>query len=235
MMNEVMMSAAGVDSSALECAADTGGLIGMITGWLVGLMSSMGGFGTGLAVFLENLFPPIPSEVILPLAGFTAAQGYMSVAEAIIGATMGSVLGALMLYGIARAIGVDRIRELFDRIPFTDAGDIDKANRWFERYGSWSVLIGRVIPVVRSLISIPAGIARIDLLRFVLLTTCGSAVWNTILTLAGYSLGTSWCVILGFLDRFELVVIAALIVLVAWYLVAKLRSHRVQESKSIEH
>ncbi|KAA8820451.1 hypothetical protein CSQ85_01255 [Bifidobacterium rousetti] len=207
------------------CPISTGGFIGAITDWLVGLMSVMGGLGTGVAVLLENLFPPIPSEVILPLAGFTAAQGHMTLAEAIVGATIGSVVGALMLYGIAYAIGAERMRRLFEKMPLTDASDIDKANDWFARYGLLSVFIGRVIPIVRSLISIPAGIARTDLVRFTLLTAVGSAVWNTILVMAGYLLGAGWCSILGFLDRFQYAVAVVVVALVVWYVVVKVRAH----------
>ncbi|PWG59913.1 DedA family protein [Bifidobacterium catulorum] len=207
------------------CPVSTGGFIGAITDWLVGLMSVMGGLGTGVAVLLENLFPPIPSEVILPLAGFTAAQGHMTLAEAIAGATIGSVAGALMLYGIAYAIGAERMRRLFERMPLTDASDIDKANDWFARYGLLSVFVGRVIPIVRSLISIPAGIARTDVVRFTLLTAVGSAVWNTILVMAGYLLGAGWCSILGFLDRFQYAVAVVVVALAVWYVVVKVRAH----------
>ncbi|KAB7787566.1 DedA family protein [Bifidobacterium cebidarum] len=208
-----------------QCPVSTGGFIGAITDWLVGLMSVMGWLGTGIAVFLENLFPPIPSEVILPLAGFTAVQGRMTLFEAIAGATIGSVVGALALYGIAYAIGAERMRKLFDLMPLTDASDIDKANGWFAKYGLASVLIGRVIPIVRSLISIPAGIARTNLPQFTLLTTLGSAVWNTILVMAGYVLGSSWCSILGFLDKFQYAVAAIVVALLVWYVVVKVRSH----------
>ncbi|OZG66418.1 DedA family protein [Bifidobacterium hapali] len=211
-------------STITSCPVSTGGFIGTITDWLVGLMSALGWLGTGAAVFLENLFPPIPSEVILPLAGFTAAQGRMTLFEAIGGATIGSVVGALVLYGVAYAIGTERMRRLFDAMPLTDASDIDKANDWFARYGYLSVLIGRVIPIVRSLISIPAGIARTNLLRFTLLTAFGSLVWNAILVMAGFLLGSQWCVILGFLDRFQYAVAAVIIALAAWYVVAKIRA-----------
>ncbi|MBW3093627.1 DedA family protein [Bifidobacterium sp. 82T10] len=217
-------AAAPVAAPITSCPVDTGGFIGAITNWLVGLMTVMGGLGTGVAVFLENLFPPIPSEVILPLAGFTAAQGHMTLLEAIGGATAGSVVGAWALYGIAYAIGAERMRRLFDLMPLTDASDIDKANDWFARYGSASVLVGRVIPIVRSLISIPAGIAKTNLLRFTLLTALGSLVWNTILVMAGYLLGAQWCGILGFLDRFQVLVAAVIVVFVVWYVAAKIRA-----------
>ncbi|MEJ5922203.1 DedA family protein [Bifidobacterium thermophilum] len=204
-------------------AASQGGIISSITDWLVSLMSQMGGIGVAVAVFLENLFPPIPSEVILPLAGVTASQGKMGLVEAIVWATAGSLIGALVLYAIAAAIGSQRIRRLFDIMPLVQASDIDTADTWFARYGGLSVLIGRVIPVVRSLISIPAGLARMGLARFIGLTVLGSAVWNTALVMAGYALGQRWQVIVSFLDRFQVVVIVLLAALIVWYLVVSVR------------
>lgn len=204
-------------------AASQGGIISSMTDWLVSLMSQMGGIGVAVAVFLENLFPPIPSEVILPLAGVTASQGKMGLVEAIVWATAGSLIGALVLYAIAAAIGSQRIRRLFDIMPLVQASDIDTADFWFARYGGSSVLIGRVIPVVRSLISIPAGLARMGLARFIGLTVLGSAVWNTVLVMAGFALGQRWQVILSFLDRFQSVVIVLLAALIVWYLVVSVR------------
>ncbi|MEE8726792.1 MAG: DedA family protein [Bifidobacterium thermacidophilum] len=204
-------------------AASQGGIISSMTDWLVSLMSQMGGIGVAVAVFLENLFPPIPSEVILPLAGVTASQGKMGLVEAIVWATAGSLIGALVLYAIAAAIGSQRIRRLFDIMPLVQASDIDTADSWFARYGWSSVLIGRVIPVVRSLISIPAGLARMGLARFIGLTVLGSAVWNTVLVMAGFALGQRWQVILSFLDRFQSVVIVLLAALIVWYLVVSVR------------
>lgn len=204
-------------------AASQGGIISSMTDWLVSLMSQMGGIGVAVAVFLENLFPPIPSEVILPLAGVTASQGKMGLVEAIVWATAGSLIGALVLYAIAAAIGSQRIRRLFDIMPLVQASDIDTADSWFARYGWSSVLIGRVIPVVRSLISIPAGLARMGLARFIGLTVLGSAVWNTVLVMAGFALGQRWQLILSFLDRFQSVVIVLLAALIVWYLVVSVR------------
>ena len=136
----------------LVCATGSDGLIGSMTAWLVSLMESVGGVGVALAIALESIFPPIPSEIILPLAGFTAARGSMGLIAAIIWATMGSLLGAWTLYGIARWFGLHRIHAAADRIPGVQRADVDKANRWFTKYGTWSVLLGRVSPVVRSLI-----------------------------------------------------------------------------------
>ena len=185
---------------------------------------SIGGIGVALAIALESIFPPIPSEVILPLAGFTAARGTLSLPGAIIWATIGSVLGAWTLYGISRWVGLHRINLAADKIPGVSRKDVSKANDWFTKYGTWSVLIGRVIPVVRSLISIPAGFNRMNFLHFTGWTLLGSAVWNTILVSAGYLLGDQWCSIQGALGVFEDVVIAAVIVVIVWFVVQKVRT-----------
>lgn len=201
-------------AAAPLCETNEGGVIGFITDWLVSVMDAVGGIGVAFAIALESVFPPIPSEVILPLAGFTAARGSFNLIEAIIWATVGSVLGAWVLYGISRWVGLHRIHRAVDRIPGVDRDDVDKADRWFTKYGHWSVLIGRVIPVVRSLISIPAGFNRMNFLTFTGWTMLGSAVWNTILVTAGYLLGDQWCSILGALNVFEDVVIVIFIVVI---------------------
>lgn len=201
----------------IVCSTGSEGLIGQMTNWLVNLMDSVGGVGVSLAIALESIFPPIPSEIILPLAGFTAARGSMSLVGAIIWATMGSLLGAWALYGIARAVGLHRIHAAADRIPGVARKDVDKANEWFNKYGALSVLIGRVIPVVRSLISIPAGFNRMNFATFSLWTFIGSAVWNTVLVSAGYFLGDQWCSILGVLNVFEDVVIVVFVAVVLFF------------------
>ncbi|MBT1160980.1 DedA family protein [Bifidobacterium sp. SO1] len=206
------------------CTTGETGLIGAITDWLVGLMETVGGVGVAFAIALESIFPPIPSEVILPLAGFTAARGTLNLAEAIIWATVGSLLGAWALYGISRWVGLHRIHRAADVIPGVSRKDVNKANDWFTRYGTWSVLIGRVIPVVRSLISIPAGFNRMNFAQFTGWTLLGSAVWNTILVSTGYLLGDQWCSILGVLGVFEDVVIVAFIVVIVVLAVRKIRS-----------
>ena len=141
------------------CTTSEGGLIGTITEWLITLMETIGGIGVALAIALESVFPPIPSEVILPLAGFTAARGTLSLPGAIIWATIGSLLGAWTLYGISRWVGLHRINRAADKIPGVSRKDVSKANDWFTKYGTWSVLIGRVIPVHRL---DPARIGRME-------------------------------------------------------------------------
>ncbi len=211
------------------CGTDEG-VIGSITSWLVSLMGTIGGVGVALAIVLESVFPPIPSEVVLPLAGFTAAQGSMGLVQAIVWATVGSLVGAWVLYGISRAVGLHRIHRAADALPGVGRDDVEKATMWFSRYGTWSVLIGRVIPVVRSLISIPAGLAGMSFIRFSVWTLLGSAVWNTVLVGAGYMLGDQWCSILGALGVFEDVVIVlfavALVVAVGFLVRRMIRNRR---------
>jgi membrane protein DedA with SNARE-associated domain len=209
-----------------------GGWLASVTDTAVGLMDTMGAPGAGIAVALENLFPPIPSEVILPLAGFTARQGLIGLVPAILWTVAGSVVGALALYGLGAALGRERLRRVVDRMPFVDVKDLDAADVWFVRHGDLAVLIGRFIPIVRSLISIPAGVARISLPRFVLLTTIGSSVWNTVLIMLGYALATQWHVVEDVVGRYQDVVIVVIAVLIIWYVVHVIRSRRAKRDEA---
>ncbi|WP_069386304.1 DedA family protein [Cellulosimicrobium cellulans] len=203
-----------------------GGVLSTITDWAVGLMDALGPPGAGAAVALENLFPPIPSEVILPLAGFTAAQGRFSLAEAIVWTTVGSVVGALVLYWLGAALGADRLRAVAARLPLVRVEDLDKGEAWFARYGSVAVLVGRVVPIVRSVISVPAGVERMPLGRFVLLTTLGSSVWNTALVLLGHGLGARWHTIEAAVGTYQKGVIVVVAALGLAYLVHVVRRRR---------
>lgn len=182
-----------------------------IVEWVLDLMDRIGGPGIALGIFLENLFPPIPSEVILPLAGFTAAQGRYSIVEAVLWATLGSVAGALLLYGIGAALGLDRLRLIAQKMPLVDVADIDKADAWFDRHGPKAVFFGRFIPGIRSLISIPAGIDRMSVVQFLGLTTAGSLLWNTLFVSLGYQLGDHYHVVETYMDPISKVVYALII------------------------
>jgi membrane protein DedA with SNARE-associated domain len=201
-----------------------------VADWAIGLMETLGAPGAGVAIALENLFPPLPSEVILPLAGFTAAQGSLVLWHVLVWTTAGSVVGALLLYGLGAWLGRVRLRNIVDRMPLVKLEDVDKAEAWFTRYGSWAVLIGRLIPIVRSLISIPAGVERMPLGRFLAFTTLGSAVWNTLLVGAGYLLGEQWHIVEQSVGVFQRVVIVALAILVVWWLVRALLGRQVQDT-----
>ncbi len=193
------------------------GLFAGVTDFAISLMETLGGPGAAIAIALENLFPPIPSEVVLPLAGFTASQGDLSLVGVILWTIGGSVVGALALYGLGAGLGIRRLRAIADRLPLVDAHDIDNTERWFARHGPKAVFFGRMLPIFRSLISIPAGIERMPLPRFVALTTAGSAIWNTVLVCAGYLLGEQWHVVERYTGILQWVVIAAMVGAVAWF------------------
>ncbi|MFC4139676.1 DedA family protein [Microbacterium bovistercoris] len=197
--------------------------LGTIAEWAMSLMERLGSVGAGIAVALENLFPPIPSEIILPLAGFTARRGSLVLWEVLLWTTIGSVIGALLLYGLGAWLGPQRLRRIVDRMPLMKVTDVDRAEAWFARHGGKAVFLGRMVPIVRSLISIPAGIERMPLPRFLLLTAGGSAIWNSIFVLAGYFLGANWHLVEQYADLWQYVVIAAVGVAAAAFVVMRLR------------
>ena len=159
-------------------------------------ISQFGYFAVGALIFIENVFPPIPSELILPLSGFFTTTTDMVLPLVIVSATIGSVTGAFILYGIGYVLNRERLMRFFNTRPMRLLGfkgsDISSAIDWFDRKGQASVLICRCIPVVRSLISIPAGVARMNIAKFTLFTLLGSAVWNSILCSLGAAAGEAW-------------------------------------------
>lgn len=191
--------------------------------WAVSLMESLGGPGAGIAIALENLFPPLPSEVILPLAGFTASRGSFSLAEVLLWTTLGSVVGALALYGLGALFGRRRLRRVIDHVPLMKVTDVDQAEAWFARHGSAAVFFGRMVPLLRSLISVPAGVERMPLVRFTVLTTAGSAIWNTIFVLAGYQLGESWSLVEQYAAVLQKIVVATTACAVIVFAVIRVR------------
>lgn len=208
-------------------SADTSGDQSWLTSlaeWTVSLMEIIGPIGAGVAIALENLFPPLPSEVVLPMAGLTASRGSFTLFEALLWTTLGSVVGAFALYGLGRWLGAARLRAIAAKVPLLHPEDVDRTVAWFERHGGKAVFFGRMIPIFRSLISIPAGVAKMPLWRFGLLTAAGSLVWNTIFVLAGFLLGENWHVIEQYADILQYVVIAGVAVGIAWFLYARVRS-----------
>ena len=208
----------------LTVVADTAPSVGGVAGWAVSLMDRLGGVGAGAVIAAENIFPPLPSEIILPLAGLSAARGEMSLWEAIIGTTAGSVVGALVLYLVGARLGRDRVHRLVERLPFFSADDLTKSEAWFRRHGSVAVLFGRMIPVVRSLVSVPAGMYCMPLGRFIALTTAGSAAWNGLLVTAGFQLGDNWETVSTWTSRYQHGVLAVVAVVFAMWLARKRRS-----------
>ncbi|MBY6305052.1 DedA family protein [Streptomyces clavuligerus] len=179
-------------------------------------METLGAPGAGIAIALENLFPPLPSEVILPLAGFTASQGKMDLYAALIWTTIGSVVGALALYGVGALLGRERTIAIASKLPLVKISDIEKTEAWFAKHGTKAVFFGRMIPIFRSMISVPAGVERMPIGTFLLLTTVGSAIWNTIFVMAGYLLGENWEQVTEYVSTYSKVVLglAGLAVLV---------------------
>lgn len=212
----------GLTTTLLAAATPTDGF----TGWVVRVMELLGEPGAGLLVALENLFPPIPSEIILPLAGFSASVGTLNIYWAIVCTTIGSLVGAWLLYGLGVWLGRDRLLRLIDWMPLVDVADMLKAEDWFNRHGREAVLFGRVIPIVRSLISIPAGLERMNPISFTLYTVIGSGVWNTALVMAGFILGENWDVVGDYVSYFQYLVIAVVLVFVVWYVARQLRKPR---------
>lgn len=204
----------------------TGSELSGIAGWAVHVMETMGSPGAGIAIALENLFPPLPSEVILPLAGFTASRGEFGLAEALLWTTAGSIAGALVLYGLGALLGRDRTRRIVARMPLMRVSDVDKAEAWFDRHGTKAVFFGRMIPLFRSLISIPAGIERMNLVRFTTLTAAGSLIWNSIFVLAGYFLGENWDAVQLYADVLQKFVILAVLVALTIFVVRRVRGAR---------
>ncbi|HST72423.1 MULTISPECIES: DedA family protein [Kocuria] len=213
--------------TVLDAAAEPAGeSLGGIADWAVGVMETIGAPGAGLLVALENLFPPLPSEVILPLAGFTASQGSFTVGGAIFWTTLGAVVGAIALYWIGAALGRRRLRAIVDRMPLVDLHDLDRTEEWFDRHGKAAVFFGRMIPVFRSLISIPAGIERMSFGAFVLLSTAGSLIWNTVFVLAGYYLGENWHVAEQYAGVFSRIVVVLVAAFLLWWVVKRVLRNR---------
>ncbi|GLX08344.1 DedA family protein [Microbispora sp. NBRC 16548] len=200
--------------------------IGGIAGWAMELTERLGAPGAGVAIALENLFPPLPSEVILPLAGFTAARGDMSLVAALLWTTAGSVVGALALYCVGALLGRERTVAVAARLPLVKISDIEKAEAWFARHGVKTVFFGRMIPIFRSLISVPAGVERMPLGTFLLFTTLGSLIWNTVFVLAGYLLGENWHLVEEYMGIVSKVVVAAVVLVVVRFAVVRLRERR---------
>lgn len=202
--------------------------ISSLTSWAVDVVESFGYVGVALMVALENLFPPIPSEVVLPMAGFLVGQDRFSFIPVTIAATIGSVVGAVILYGVGQLLGEHRLRALvrrYGKFFLLDEHDLDKTYAWFTRHGSTAVLLGRLVPGIRSLISIPAGLVRMSMARFILYTAIGSTIWNIILISAGWALGREWERVEQYTDLLQYMVIVTGILLASWYVWK--RRHRI--------
>jgi membrane protein DedA with SNARE-associated domain len=188
--------------------------------WATTVAETFGYPGVVLLVMVEVIFPPIPSEVVLPLYGFMSAQGDFNVVLVCILATVGSVLGSLFLYGVGYWFSMPRLRDLvqrYGRYALVQESDLDRAYDWFARHGAMAVVIGRLVPGIRSLISIPAGLQRMPVGQFILYTAIGSGIWNVFLVSLGWILGDQWDRVGKYLDYFEYAVILAVLAVAAWF------------------
>ena len=200
--------------------------LGGLTGWVASVIDSLGEIGVGLLVALENLIPPIPSEIVLSMAGYLASEGRVNVVLVWFTATLGALAGAVALYWLGRGLGEERLKHWLDRIPLVDSDDLNQADRWFERHAKAAVLFGRCAPVVRSLVSIPAGANRMPMGQFMLFTTIGSGVWNALFVGAGYQLGSRWEDVEQYAQWFDYAIWAFFAIAIGSWVVKKARKRR---------
>lgn len=210
-----------------------------LTDWATDIVEQLGYMGVAMLVTLENLFPPIPSEVVLGLAGYVASRGDAWAMGMIIAATAGSVVGAWILYGLSAAIGPVRLRAIVIRygawVGFGET-DLDRAEAWFDRRSRSAVLVCRCVPLIRSLISIPAGFRRMPIGAFTLYTLIGSLVWNTVLIAAGYLLAEQWEKVLEYTEPFQTLVIALIGALVVALVIRKVvLTRRARAAEELAH
>ena len=206
-------------------------LLELVATWIEELIASIGYPGIVIVMAIENIFPPIPSELVLPFAGSLSAKGEMNFWAAVAAGTIGAVIGAIVLYAVgyfAREAGVRNLVARFGKYLFISERDLDRAADWFERYGEIIIIFGRLIPLVRSIISIPAGYTRMNPVRFLIYTTLGTTLWNLILTYTGRLLGENWEDILAFTDTYQYATLAIIVLAVVVFLVWRIIKHRRQ-------
>lgn len=204
--------------------------------WIASTINFLGYWGIVLLMFLENLFPPIPSELIMPLAGFTTTQGKLSITFVIVAGTVGSLLGALMWYYIGKSFGEKRLKRWANRYGkwlTISAEDIDKSKKWLKKYGGLAVFFGRIIPGVRTFISVPAGLDNMHLVPFLFYSTIGSALWVALLTFTGYVLGQNYHLVEKYLGPISSFIIIALIVGFGFWVIKRKREAKVLKQKTI--
>lgn len=203
-----------------------------LAGLSVDLMDRLGGPGAALLVGIDNVFPPMPSELVLPLAGFAASQGTMSLLSALIWTTVGSVAGALLTYYLGALLGRERTRSLITKAPLMKASDFDRTERWFQRHGTKAVFFGRMVPLFRSLISLPAGVERMPIWKFLALTASGSLIWNSGFVLAGYFLGANWQLVDQYAGMFQKIVIGVVALAIVLFVVSRVRERRRERAET---
>ena len=208
-----------VAQPAVPPGTELSGLVGIA----YRVIQRLGEWGVGALTFLETVVPPIPSEVVLPLAGFIARQGGLDLALLLVTSTLGSYLGALTLYLMAARLGPERAIGVMARLPLVDRDDFEGATVWFSDHGRRSVFVGRLVPGVRSLVSLPAGAIRMPLPRFTVFTVAGSALWNGLLIGLGWVLGSRYELVDQYSSVLDWVVRGAVVALVGWLVVRRIR------------
>lgn len=201
--------------------------------WITSLIDSLGYVGITLLIALENIFPPIPSELILPLTGFLVNQQKLWFPGVLLASTIGSLLGALLLYFLSFKLGEQRIYRLaskYGKWAGLDKNDLQKASSWFDRHGKKTILIGRLIPTIRSVVSIPAGLTKMEMKTFIVLTFLGSALWNGTLISIGWVLGDQWQKVQSYTKFIEIGIFILFIIFIGWVLwknrFSKKRKHK---------
>jgi membrane protein DedA with SNARE-associated domain len=200
--------------------------LGDLATWVQDIIERLGAVGVALLIILENVFPPIPSEIVLPFAGFVAQRGDGSVVVMIVAATVGAVIGALILYYVAALIGPVRLGVFiakFGKWFGVKPADLTRAEQWFDRHAVAAVLLGRCVPLIRSVVSVPAGFRRMPLVPFIAYTALGSAVWNTALIGAGAALGNQWENVEPYVAILQWLVLAAIALFLTWFVYGKIR------------
>lgn len=203
-------------------------MIQSIIDWLVNAISTIGYPGVFISVFLESFFAPIPSEIILPFSGFVASTGKMDLVFVIVIATVAAYLGSLPFYFIGKwgEKPVINFINKYGKYLFIQQKDVDKVFGAFDKYGKGVVFFGRLIPMIRALISFPAGVAKMQFARFSMYTLFGSLTWNILLTYAGYQLGDHWSVVSKWIEKYQNVILVLIIIAVLLYIIRGIKSRR---------
>ena len=195
-----------------------------MTDWIISIMEQLGYLGIALLMFLDNVFPPIPSEIIMPSAGFTASQGQLTLWGVILAGSLGSIIAAAVLYWIGQKISHEQLFKLIDRYGkylFIKSTDVEKALKWFELYGHRVVFFGRMVPAVRSLISIPAGMSRMPFWKFMLYSSVGTIIWTTFLASVGFYFGNNVELMHQVFSRVGYVIMGIVLFVVLWFVIKK--------------
>lgn len=188
--------------------------------WIVGIIEKLGYFGIAFLMFVDNVFPPIPSEIIMPSAGYTASRGQLHIVGVIMAGSIGSILAAALLYAIGRKIShaaLFRWADRYGKYLFIKSKDIQKALDWFEKYGHRIVFFGRMVPAVRSLISIPAGMSQMPFLKFMLYSSLGTIIWTTFLAYVGFYFGENQQVMSMIMQRVGYVILVIVLIFAVWW------------------